>query len=161
MDPLMTTVALELAAEVDKSVLARLLELEAHDLSEYEEALRVNAHGFFGYPYLDHYWAEHDRFPYFIRVGAALVGLCLVRTLEDRIEMAEFFVLRSHRRDGVGAAAAAQVFSLHPGPWQVEHAVNNGPAASFWKRVISEAATGAIDRRDLPGGRVVYRFTTT
>lgn len=146
--------------EEGKSILARLLELEAHDLSEYVETLRANRHGLFGYAYLDHYWTEAGRFPYFIRSDGELAGLVLIRMTGERIEMAEFFVLRSHRRAGVGARAAALAFSRHSGEWEVLHAARNAPAAAFWSRVIHAGAVSRVSREDRSDGTVVFRFAS-
>ena len=156
----MPEVHLEPVAATDKAVLSRLLELCAHDLSEYLPDLRINEHGLFDYPYLDHYWTEEGRFASFIRADGAIAGFVMVRALDVGVSMAEFFVLRSHRRDGIGAFAARAVFSMPAGPWQVEHAARNAPAAAFWKRMIEEAAIGRIDCDSLADGRVIYRFTT-
>ncbi len=41
--------------EADKPVVRNLLELYQHDFSEFDDR-DVDAHGLYGYPYLDHYW---------------------------------------------------------------------------------------------------------
>ncbi len=156
----MSIITLDPIAEAEKSVLAHLLELEAHDLSEYVDSLRVNEHGLFGYSYLDSYWTEAGRLPYFIRADGALAGFVLIRGFEDHCNLAEFFVLRSYRRSGIGLRAAAAAFASHRGRWELQHAEGNAPAAAFWERVVSDAARGEIDRETLPDGHVRYRFAT-
>ena len=48
-----------------KPVLRKLMEFYQYDFSEYEHT-DVNAHGEFGYKYLDNYWTEPDRTPLFV-----------------------------------------------------------------------------------------------
>lgn len=51
-------------------------------------------------------------------------------------DMAEFFVMRKHRRVGVGREAARQVFAMFPGPWQVRQLQGNDAATAFWRSVV-------------------------
>lgn len=148
-DPL--TVGVTPAALHDKPVLRRLLELYKHDLSEFTGE-DVDAHGLFGYRYLDHYWTEPARWPFLLRVhpaaatagasGGRLAGFALVTDLTLLPEsagghdLAEFFVLRAYRRRGVGGVAARQIFDRFPGPWEVRELAENAPAIAFWRRVI-------------------------
>ena len=57
-------------------------------------------------------------------------------------DMNEFFVLRRHRRTGVGAGAAGAVFDLFPGAWEVREIVRNTPAQAFWRKVIGRYTGG-------------------
>jgi predicted acetyltransferase len=52
--------------------------------------------------------------------------------------MAQFFVLRRYRRQGVGSAAAKRVFDLIRGRWEVGQMRMNLPAQTFWRKTISE-----------------------
>jgi len=89
--------------EEEKSVLQQLLELYAYDFSEYDGA-DLNEHGYYGYTYLDHYWTEAGRSPFFIKVDDQLAGLVLVSdyryvaTDPATRSIAEFFVMRKYRR---------------------------------------------------------------
>ncbi|MCU1465149.1 MAG: hypothetical protein JWM72_1077 [Actinomycetia bacterium] len=118
----------------DKPVLRRLLELYLHDFSELTYA-DVDAHGRFGYPYLDLYWTEPERRPFLFRVAGRWAGFALVRTGVPH-DMAEFFVLRKHRRTGVGVEAASDLFARFPGDWQVRQMTANAGATAFWHRAI-------------------------
>jgi predicted acetyltransferase len=148
VDVTLTPVAYE-----DKPILARLLELYSHDMSEFYEDVRINQHGLFLYRHLDHYWTEEGRYPYLIRVDDRIAGFVLVREVEAVFQIAEFFVLRNLRRTGVGAVAASAAFHKHPGRWEVWHAASNKPAAAFWGAVVPAAAVRADE-----GSEVVYRF---
>jgi predicted acetyltransferase len=118
----------------DKEVLRRLIEFYDYDFSEYL-GWDVNDHGAFGYRYLDHYWIEADRHPFFIDVDGRLAGFSLVCSGRPN-DMAEFFVMRKYRRAGVGREAARQVFEQFPGTWQVRELEANVGGSSFWRSVI-------------------------
>jgi len=132
----------------DKSVLRHLMELYLYDFSEYlgED---LDEHGTFGYKFIDHYWTEPGRHPFFIRVDGKLAGFALVRdpacTGEDWHELAEFFVMRKYRKTGVGRIAAHKLFAEFPGRWHVEQEAVNEPSFIFWRKVIGDFTGGRFD----------------
>ncbi|AMM20421.1 hypothetical protein AX769_10000 [Frondihabitans sp. PAMC 28766] len=143
----------------ERDVLGRLLELYLHDLSEFT-GRDVDEHGLFGYPYLDAYWAEAGRHPYFVRTDGILVGFALVRERvgdPQTTEMAEFFVLRSSRGQGAGSGAARTLLNLFPGPWRLTQVAGNTAATAFWRRLLPDTAV----ERVLGDGTVEHRFTVT
>src|SRR5690349_17846547 len=88
---------LELAREEERSLLANLLELYIHDLSEAFD-VHIGADGRFGYPRLSSYWSEPSvRFPFLIRKAGRVLGFVLAQRgspLSEDPEMfdiAEFF----------------------------------------------------------------------
>jgi GNAT superfamily N-acetyltransferase len=89
----------------DKGVLRRLVELYCYDFSEFD-GQDLDAHGTYGYRYLDHFWTEDDRFPFLFRVAEAWAGFALVRAGPPH-SIAEFFVLRKYRRAGGARALLA------------------------------------------------------
>src|SRR3954447_1767508 len=98
------SITLDRATQSDSSLLANLLELYIHDLSE-AFAIEIGADGRFGYDRLRAYWEEPEiRFAYVIRNGPAIAGFALAcvgsPASEDPtvLDVAEFFVLRRHRR---------------------------------------------------------------
>ena len=132
-----------------RTLLEHLLQLYLHDFSElaprhtvYGE---VDADGLFPYPPgLDSYWQEPGRVPLLIRADGAIAGFALLNRWSalDRLldrAVAEFFVLRKHRRAGVGTQAAHAAFRRHPGRWEVPVAAYNPAALGFWRR-----ATGTL-----------------
>lgn len=121
----------------DKPVVGHLLQLCVHDYSEFN-GREVNDHGLFDYPYLDYYWTEAGRFPFLVRVEGKLAGFVLVRQMEgdeSLWQMAEFFILRKYRRQGIGRSVALQVFDCFEGRWEVIPEDGNLPAQRFWQRV--------------------------
>ena len=137
------------AAPEQQSILANLLELYAHDFSEFND-IEVRADGRFGYSSLPLYWSESGRFPFLTRVDGELAGFVLVKKGSDVSgnenvwDMAEFFVLRGYRRRGVGTRVAHEVWKRFPGPWEVRVMESNVPAQEFWARAIATFTGEAI-----------------
>ena len=130
-----------------KSVLVQMMELYNYDFTEFSND-DINEYGYFGYPYIDNYWTEEGRYPYFIRVDGKIAGFILVRSyceynnLELPHNIAEFFVLKKYRHKGVGKESAFMIFDEYHGEWEISQWDNNFPAQKFWKKVISEYANG-------------------
>ena len=133
-EPAPGAVTVSPAALADEPVLRRLMELYLHDFSELDGA-EVGEHGTYGYPYLGLYWLEAHRHPFLVRVDGRLAGFALVREGPTH-HMAEFFVMRKHRRRGVGLVVARDVFARFPGAWSVHEIPGNDAAVAFWRRAI-------------------------
>jgi predicted acetyltransferase len=149
---------LELAREEESSLLANLLELYIHDLSEIFPAVQLGADGRFGYPRLASYWSEPGkRFPFLIRRAEKVLGFALAQRGSplsddpDVFDIAEFFVLRSERRSGVGARAAVLLWERLPGRWIVRVAEANRSGLPFWTRVVREYAGDALTQTERDG----------
>jgi predicted acetyltransferase len=152
-------VDLEPAAEQDKPVLMNLIQLYCYDFSEIR-GYDLTAHGTFVYRYLDHHFTDDAREACFITAGGTLAGFTMTRRLPDGArEVSEFFVVRRHRRRGVGEAAARQMFGRHPGLWQLSFDHANQPAAEFWLRVTASIADGPLQRTDRYPPEVAYPGT--
>jgi predicted acetyltransferase len=151
------------AASRDRTLLQHLLQLCLHDLSEFSRA-DIDAQGRFAYPFLDLYWTEPGRAPFWIKAGDKVAGFVLVRLLpeaqpETRREIAEFFVLRKYRNKGIGARAAQRVLALYPDKWRVCYSAQNVPAENFWRKVVQLHAGGAYHKRlDPENNRVILDF---
>src|SRR4051794_28266456 len=157
-------VTLDAAALEDATLLANLLELYQHDLSAAFQ-VDVGADGRFGYDKLPLYWSEPQRrFPYLIRSDNRIAGFAFATlgspasddpTMHD---VAEFFVLRKHRRGGIGARAAHLLFDRHPGPWSVRVFERNRGALEFWNSAI--AAYVSHHEHEQRGEWHIFRFGT-
>ncbi len=172
------------AAPEERGAVANLLQLYVHDFSEFWAGLSVDQlggnapfaevgdDGRFAELPLDAYWGEPDHIPLLIRVAGRLAGFALVdktshtgRPLERN--MAEFFVVRRHRREGLGLAAAHTIFSRYPGRWEAAIARRNTRALPFWRRTVaSHPDVAEIEELDLTGPRwngpvLCFRIGTT
>ena len=125
-----------------KPVLANLLQLYIYDFSEIL-GVDLEDDGRFAYPHLQLYWSEPGRYPFLITVEEKPAGFVLVKTGSDWDvhDMAEFFVLRLHRRLGVGTQMAHEVWRRLPGRWEVRVMEVNVAARDFWGHAI-ESFTG-------------------
>jgi predicted acetyltransferase len=132
------------ATLAEAPILANLLELYAHDFSEFHH-IQIGDDGRFGYAPLPLYWSEPDRHPFLVKVDGKLAGLVLVtKTARAVWDMAEFFVVRGYRGRGVGTRAAHEVWRRFPGPWEVRVMDKNISAQHFWSGAISKFVGEAI-----------------
>jgi predicted acetyltransferase len=138
------------AVPEQEPIVANLLELYAHDFSEFIE-LKLGADGRFGYEHLPLYWKEAGRHPFLITADGHWAGFAFVRRGsqisgdENVWDMAEFFILRGSRRLGVGRKAAHKVWKKFPGAWEVRVMDRNKKAKDFWGRAIGEFTRKAIE----------------
>jgi predicted acetyltransferase len=130
-------------------ILANLLELYAHDFSEFH-GIVIGTDGKFGYKQLPLYWSEPGRHPFLVRIDGRLAGLVLVKRgsevsgNETVWDMAEFFVLRGYRRRGIGTQIAHEVWRQFRGQWGVRVMRSNVSACHFWSSAISLFTSQAI-----------------
>lgn len=140
-------------------VLANLLELYAHDFSEFF-GIELGEDGRFGYKALPLYWSEPGRHPFLVRVDGKLAGFVLVAKCPAGWDMAEFFVVRAYRRRGIGTEIAHRVWRRFPGQWEVRVMEFNEVGRRFWERTIAaftggETQSVCIER----GGKIWQRFS--
>ncbi|WP_372633712.1 GNAT family N-acetyltransferase [Cohnella sp.] len=118
-----------------------------YDFSEFEPA-DVNENGLYEYMYLDHYWTEESRHPFFIRVNDKLAGFALVREIGNNEQeykvfwMAEFFIMKKYRKSNVGRTVAQRLFQDFSGIWKVAQIESNVPAQIFWRKTIEQFTNG-------------------
>ena len=128
-----------------------MLELYAHDFSEFHH-LELGVDGRFGYQPLPLYWSDPGRHPFLILVDGRLAGLALVKRgseFSDREtvwDVAEFFVVRAYRRQGIGLKTAHELWRKFPGPWEVRVMQSNRTALDFWQRAITTFNNGQAIR---------------
>ena len=73
----------------EKEVLRNLLEKYDYEFSQYD--LRdVNALGLYGYDWLDCYWTEERRWPFFIKVDGQLAGFVMVNDYPETDEPCDY-----------------------------------------------------------------------
>jgi len=133
-----------------KSTLRNLLQLYKYDFSEFDPDDDINPSGLYEYMYLDHYWTEDGRYPFFIMVDNKLAGFALVRTLGSNdndatpivYSIAEFFVMKKYRKLKVGQSVAFELFNRFPGFWKVAQIEENAPAQAFWRKTIERYTNG-------------------
>jgi predicted acetyltransferase len=150
------SVLLSAALPGEGSIIQNLMQLYTHDFSEFWAGTTrgdLNPDGRFeAYP-LSEYWSRPNWSALFIRRNQILAGFSLINDVTHSGQAAnrnlgEFFILRKHRGQGVGKIAAEQIFSSHPGSWEVAVARKNVQAREFWRKTIQNA-DHAADVREL------------
>jgi predicted acetyltransferase len=168
--PEVEAVSLQRATVDVAPVLANLMELYIHDMSEIFH-VTVGPDGRFGYEPLQLYWTEPDsRFAFLIKADNQLAGFALVTRGSpasddpEDLDVAEFFVLRAYRRSGVGRRAAIALWNSVPGQWVVRVSEANRSGVPFWRKIIQSYTSGAFVERTRPGephSWRVFRFGST
>lgn len=134
------SIELQAVRSDQKPVLEQLLQLCIHDYSEFE-SIKTGPDGRFHYRWLDFYFCETCRHPYFLHVNGELAGFVLIREgggKEDwDYQIAEFFILRAFRQKGIGKSAALKALDLFSGLWEISFCTLNKPAVSLWTSVAN------------------------
>ena len=137
------------AARDQAPIVANLLQLYAHDFSEFHE-VDLAEDGRFVYTELPLYWSDPDRHPFLIKVEDKLAGFVLVKRASDLSgnkkvwDMTEFFVTRGYRRRGIGTQIAHDLWRQFPGTWEVRVMQSNVAGHKFWVRAIANFTGKAI-----------------
>jgi predicted acetyltransferase len=105
-----------------------------------------------------HWFGDPNTFPLIIVKGAEPVGFARVlRAVAGgtaaRVDyrMAEFFVLRTRRRLGIGQTAVQLILSRFAGRWEINEYLRNAAAVSFWRRVVASYTRGRYQERIING----------
>lgn len=146
-------VRLRLAPLEEKPAIAALLRRYLAELGEW-------GYGEEDYPFLDAYWREERRSPFFIETDEGPAGFVFVDAVSISgyavdASIAEFYVLREFRRKGCGARAAAAAFRTRLGRWELSFHRDNPAARGFWPRAVEGAGASAIQFFDAGESRIM------
>ncbi|MDR0298705.1 MAG: GNAT family N-acetyltransferase [Streptococcaceae bacterium] len=137
----------------EKEILRNLLEKYLYEFSQYcDETL--DSQGLIGYKYLDNYWQEEKRWPFFIKVDGKLAGFVLINDFPESglvtdFTLAEFFVIYKYRREGIGSWVVGEIFKRFRGTWQLKYHPKNIISEAFWTKVVAAADSDFQLRTDL------------
>lgn len=147
----MSSIRIQRATSADRPTVLNLMQLYLYDMCEFEDG-PLNAEGLFELDdYFDRYWVEPNRYPFVIWADDQLAGFARVREVAGgTFSVAEFFVRRGCRRNGVGAEAAVKLFDRFRGTWKVGELERNLPAQAFWRRVIGRYTSGRFSEEWSP-----------
>jgi predicted acetyltransferase len=81
--------------------------------------------------------------------GATPIGFALIGKENNRWDMAEFFVIPTFRRGGIGSKLAHTLFTMHQGPWQIRQIQGADHARAFWRAAISSFGLGNYDEVEI------------
>ena len=101
-----------------------------------------------------HWFGDPNTFPLIIFKGSEPVGFARVLRAvaggsASRIDyrMAEFFVMRTRRRPGIGQTAVQLILSRFAGRWEISEYLRNPTAVTFWRRVVASYTRGTYQER--------------
>jgi predicted acetyltransferase len=105
-----------------------------------------------------HWFGDPNTYPLVIMKGREPVGFARVlRAMAGgaapRIDyrMAEFFVLRTRRRLGIGQTAVQLILNRFAGRWEISEYLRNAAAVNFWRRVVASYTRGTYQERIVNG----------
>ena len=135
-------ITIEPVLKAEKEILKNLLEKYSYEFSQYSN-LNVNSLGLYGYDYLDCYWTEMNRYPFFIKTDGKLAGFVMVNDypevkIDTNYTLSEFFVMYKYRRHGIGKYAVKYILDKFNGRWQLKYHPKNEAAQKFWIKTIGE-----------------------
>lgn len=135
-------VELKQVAIGEKEILSNLLEKYNYEFSQYDK-VPFDENGLFGYRYLDNYWTNEGRFPYFIIVDKKLAGFALINKYPECDRpidwaVAEFFVSYNFRRSGVASIVMKKIFEIHKGYWHIKYHQKNVASELFWNKIAKD-----------------------
>jgi predicted acetyltransferase len=136
------------ASADDRGWLTNVYPFYLHDLSEVDDGYYcLNDHGLWEPDHLPSWLEEDIDHPLLIlesgqRLGFALVNQAPSPHVQPGMDfrVSEFFVLRKHRRSGIGRRAVVALFDRFRGAWELTVLPRNAPALAFWRRVVGEYA---------------------
>ena len=142
-------IKIELVKKEEKEILRNLMEKYRYEFSQYDD-LDTNNLGLYGYDYLDNYWTEENRFPYFIKVNNKLAGFVMINDypevkMDTNYSISEFFIIYKYRRQGIGKYAVEYVLNKFKGKWQLKYHPKNEISKIFWTKTISEYTNGKYE----------------
>ncbi|MGW9530142.1 GNAT family N-acetyltransferase [Paenibacillus terrae] len=152
--------------ELQKGIIVQLMQFYLYDFTAYLR-IDVTENGTFpAYPDLYQYWTSGEqKLPFLIWRQDVPVGFALVDRMSSNREadfyMAEFFVLRPYRHNGVGTWAAHELFGRFSGRWKVTQMSTNRPAQSFWRKVIGSYTNGDYREQIHPVRGNISQFFNT
>src|SRR2546428_4538161 len=157
-------VELRQAREHEVPVLRRLMQLYLYDFAAIDD-WAIGDDGLYGNAAtIESFWNDPKMTSFFVRVDSVLAGFVLVREGAyfaggGTRDISEFFILRRHRRRGVGTETARRVFDKFRGKWEVTQLTSNVEAQAFWRRGSGSYPGGRYRRQPRPAGQgVMQRF---
>jgi predicted acetyltransferase len=138
-----------------------------HDLSQFaDDEYRLTETGQWEPDYLPYWLSQPFCHPLVllensVPVGFAFVGETPFPFMSDGVKfrLTEFFILRAHRRRGVGRCAAIAVLDGFCGSFELTVIEGNAPALAFWRSVLPEVAMTPVRESTFPG-TVHFTFST-
>lgn len=116
-----------------------------YDMTEYmgnEKGWEIPENGLFECIDFKKYWEQSDTFPFLIRINNEIAGFVIIdkKGSDSQVDfnVAQFFILRKFKKQGIGRYVAYQCFNQFKGTWEVMVLPQNTGAYTFWKKIIGD-----------------------
>lgn len=91
-------------------------------------------------PYEGYYWQDQQ---------GGIHGF-VIMTVENSVgDIADFYVVPSSRKHGIGEKMAHETFNRHKGKWQVKQIEGADKATIFWRKVIQSYTNGQYEESNI------------
>ncbi len=141
----MKNVELYTASLSDYPIIQNMARFYVYDMTEYmgdEKGWEIPEDGLFECIDLKKYWKDPHASPFLIRVNQEIAGFVIIdkKGSDHQVDfnMAQFFILRKFKKQGLGRHVAYQCFDRFKGIWEVMVLPPNTGAYQFWKKIISD-----------------------
>ncbi|MFJ3073841.1 GNAT family N-acetyltransferase [Pseudomonas sp. NPDC087029] len=132
-----------LPTTADQAHLIRnLYQFYAYESSDWEqEDVEVDGRFYIHEDHLQRYWQSPGWSATLVLVDGFIAGFALVERSElpgiDALELADLFILKRYRRQGIGLAVAQQ-FLGNPGDWLLRCYAHDQAGVAFCKAVVAD-----------------------
>lgn len=160
------------ATRADYRILFNLARFYAYDISEFfgdEPGWEMEDDGLYGVGVnYKQYFENPNAFPFLIRYKGELAGFAIIDndSIDPSVDfnMAQFFILRTYKRVGLGRNSAFQCFKKFPGTWEVRILPKNEAAYHFWLSIIKEFTNNHFSEKTIYNKnneeRITFTFST-
>lgn len=142
-------ITLQKATLQDHPLVQNMARFYVYDMSKecgWREGWELPTDGLYESFDLKPYFINDDRIAYLIHKGHEVAGFAMINkvgaTPYTDWNMGEFFILGRFQGQGVGKNSALQIFSAHPGIWNVMVMPCNKSAQHFWSKLIETYTEG-------------------
>ncbi|MEX5506499.1 GNAT family N-acetyltransferase [Pseudomonas putida] len=137
-----------LPTTADQAPLIRnLYQFYSYESSDWEqEDVDVDGRFYIHDEHLHRYWQDDGWGAYLVLADGFIAGFVLVERSElpgiDALELADLFILKKYRRQGIGQAVALQLLGGE-GDWLLRCYAQDAPAVAFCKAVLANLSRPA------------------
>ena len=133
-----------LPTTADQAPLIRnLYQFYSYESSDWEqEDVEVDGRFYIHDEHLHRYWQDDGWGAYLVLADGFIAGFVLVERSElpgiDALELADLFILKKYRRQGLGRAVAQQILGNHPHNWLLRCYRQDHLAMAFCSAVLAD-----------------------
>ncbi|MDJ0784786.1 MAG: GNAT family N-acetyltransferase [Desulfosarcinaceae bacterium] len=152
------------ATKEEKAIIQNLARFYIYDLSEFQ-GRKCPDDGLYADEDYIRYWTKAGHFPYLVKCQNELAGFVFVKqggsSPNIAYHIAEFFIVRKFRHQGVASIVAKEIVMKYPGEWEIMVISNNLPAIHFWENFISGFTKGIFTKTSEfhETDMIVFRFS--